>query len=154
MLAHGSGRFEVFGNRETREGWLLQTVVTEVNGDSKSTKKGPLQTVITEVNGDSKSTKKGALPRLVRSFLPSHAGTRYFCSAWAALVGPVQYIFFLSILYFNAFVPIAQQAVGRQQPCWIACLFLCVSVWKIVAINLNSKTTRKQNTSSKPSVII
>jgi hypothetical protein len=33
-----------------------------------------------------------------------------FCPALAALVGPVQNIFFLSVLYFNAFVPIAQQA--------------------------------------------
>jgi hypothetical protein len=39
------------------------------------------------------------------------AGTRDFCSALATLVGPVQnFFFFLIILYFNSFVPIAQQA--------------------------------------------
>jgi hypothetical protein len=38
-----------------------------------------------------------------------HAGTRDFCSALAALGGPV-HIFFLTIHSFNAFVPIAQQA--------------------------------------------
>jgi hypothetical protein len=38
------------------------------------------------------------------------AGTRGFCSALAALVGPVQNIFYLTVHYFNACVPIAQQA--------------------------------------------
>jgi hypothetical protein len=38
------------------------------------------------------------------------AGTRDFWSALAARVGPVQNIFFLTVHYFNAFVPIAQQA--------------------------------------------
>jgi hypothetical protein len=33
-----------------------------------------------------------------------------FCSALAALVGPVKKIFLLTLHYFNAFVPIAQQA--------------------------------------------
>ncbi len=45
-----------------------------------------------------------------------NAGTRDFCSALAALVGPVQYIFSspytIYCIYFNYFVPIAQQA-GR-----------------------------------------
>jgi hypothetical protein len=35
--------------------------------------------------------------------------------------------FFLTIHYFNSFVPIAQQ-LGRQS-CRVACLFVCVSVW-------------------------
>ncbi len=38
------------------------------------------------------------------------AGTRDFCSALAALVGPVQNIFFLTVHYFILFVYIAQQA--------------------------------------------
>jgi hypothetical protein len=38
------------------------------------------------------------------------AGTRDFCSALAALVGPVQNIFFLTVHYFHSFVHIAQQA--------------------------------------------
>jgi hypothetical protein len=50
---------------ETREGWPLLTVETEVNGDSKST------------------NEKGVPPWLVRC-----AGTIDFCSALAALVGP------------------------------------------------------------------
>jgi hypothetical protein len=40
----------------------------------------------------------------------SRAGTRDFCSALAALVGPVQNIFFLTVYYFISFLPIAQQA--------------------------------------------
>jgi hypothetical protein len=51
----------------------------------------PLLTLETEANGDSKSTNERG---------PS----------FAALVGLVQNIFFLAIHYFNAFVPIAQQA--------------------------------------------
>jgi hypothetical protein len=49
---------------------------------------------------------KGALSWLVRC----RASTRYLCSALAALVGPVQNIFFLTVHYFNSFVPIARQA--------------------------------------------
>jgi hypothetical protein len=67
--------------RETREGWPLLTVETEANGDS---------------------------PWLV--CWACHAGTRDFCSALAALVGPIQNIFFLPVHYFNSFVPMPQQA--------------------------------------------
>jgi hypothetical protein len=54
------------------------------------------------------------------------AGTRDFCSALAALVGPVQNIFFLTIHYFNTFVLIGQQAgpaavLGR--------LYLSLCLW-------------------------
>jgi hypothetical protein len=76
-------------SRETREGW-------------------PLLTVETEGNRDSKRTNEGVLTWLVR--WAYRAGTRDFCSALAALVGPVQNIFFLTIHFFNSFVPIAQQA--------------------------------------------
>jgi hypothetical protein len=38
------------------------------------------------------------------------AGPRVFCSALAALVGPVQNIVFLTVHFFYSFVPIAQQA--------------------------------------------
>jgi hypothetical protein len=51
---------------------------------------------------------KGALPWLVSWAIC--AGTRNFCSALAALVGPVQNILFLTILYFSLFLFIAQQA--------------------------------------------
>jgi hypothetical protein len=53
---------------------------------------------------------KGARPWLV--CYACRAGTRDFCSALAALVGPVQNIFFLTVHYFTSFVPIAQHA-GR-----------------------------------------
>ncbi len=39
-----------------------------------------------------------------------HVGTRNFCSALAALVGPVQNICFLIVHYFKSFVPVTQQA--------------------------------------------
>jgi hypothetical protein len=51
---------------------------------------------------------RGVLPWLVR--WACHAGTRDFCLALAALVGPVQNIFFLTVRYFNSFNSIAQQA--------------------------------------------
>jgi hypothetical protein len=51
---------------------------------------------------------KGVLPGLVR--WACRAGTRDFCSAFAALVGPVHDNFFLTVHYFISFVPIAQQA--------------------------------------------
>jgi hypothetical protein len=35
-------------------------------------------------------------------------GTRDFCSALAAVIGPVENIIFLIVHYFNSFVPIAQ----------------------------------------------
>jgi hypothetical protein len=73
--------------RETSEGW-------------------PLLTVETEVNGDFRVQMKGALLWLICCAF--HACTRDFCPALAALVGPVQNIFFLTVHYFNSFVPIAQ----------------------------------------------
>ncbi len=48
---------------------------------------------------------KGVLPRLVR--WACRARTRDFCPALAALVGPVQNIFFLTVHYFYSYVPIA-----------------------------------------------
>jgi hypothetical protein len=58
--------------------------------------------------GTQRVQMKGVLPWLVR--WAGRAGTRDIYSALAALVGPVQNIFFLNVLYFNSFVPIAQQA--------------------------------------------
>ncbi len=55
-----------------------------------------------------------------------HFGTRDFCAALAALVGTVKNIFSLTLHYFHSFVPIAQQARGRQ-PCRVAYLLICVS---------------------------
>jgi hypothetical protein len=93
--------------RETREGWPLLTVETEVNGDSKIT------------------NEKG--PSLVGSLGLLCGGTKDICSfALAALVGPVQNIFFLTVPYFNSFVLIALK-LGRQ-PCWVAYLFWYIRV--------------------------
>ncbi len=53
------------------------------------------------------------------------AGQDIFCPSLAALVVPVQNILFLTIHYFNSFVPIAQQA---GQLIVLDCLSLnCVS---------------------------
>jgi hypothetical protein len=51
---------------------------------------------------------KGVLPWLIR--WACRAGTRDFCPALAALVGPVQNTFFRIVQYFNSFFPIAHQA--------------------------------------------
>ncbi len=75
---------------ETREGWPLLTVETEVNADSRSTnEKAPI--LVLRACG---------------------AGARDFCPALAALVGPVKNTFFLTVKlhYFISFVHIAQQA--------------------------------------------
>jgi hypothetical protein len=76
-------------SRETREEWPLLTLEAEVNGDSKST--------------NERGSFLGWFVRACR------AGTKDFCSALVALVGPAQNIFFLTVHYFNSFGPIAQQ---------------------------------------------
>jgi hypothetical protein len=48
---------------------------------------------------------KGVIPWLFH--WACRAGTRDYCSALAALVGPVQNIFFVTVHYFNLFFPIA-----------------------------------------------
>jgi hypothetical protein len=69
--------------------------------------------------GTQRVQMKGVFPWLVRwTCRPS---TRDLRPALAALVGTVQYIFFLTVHYFNSFVPIAQQAgqaavLSRQSP--------------------------------------
>jgi hypothetical protein len=76
--------------RETREGWPLLTVETELNGDSCCV---------------------------------CCSGTRDFCSALAALVGPVQ-----TISPYTISMPSSPSTskLGRQ-PCWAAYLLVCVS---------------------------
>jgi hypothetical protein len=57
-------------------------------------------------------TQRGQI-KVVLSWLVCRAcsaGTRDFYSALAALVGPVQNIFFLTVHYFSSFAPIAHQA--------------------------------------------
>jgi hypothetical protein len=73
---------------------------------------------------------KGVLSWLVR--WACGASTRDFCSAFCALVGLVQNIFFLAVHYFSSFVPVAQQAVqaaavlGRLSPS--VCLWVRQSI--------------------------
>jgi hypothetical protein len=52
--------------------------------------------------------------------------TKDFCSVFVALVGPVKNTFFLTVHYFNYFVPIAQQA---GQAAVLGRLFLSVCLW-------------------------
>jgi hypothetical protein len=67
---------------------------------------------------------RGVLPWLFR--WTCRTDTRDFCPALAALVGPVENIYFLIIHYFNFFLSPSPSKLGRQ-PCWIACLFVHVS---------------------------
>ncbi len=92
--------------RETREGWPLLTVETYVNGYSKRT------------------NEREPFPWLVR--WACRAGTRDFCSALAAIAGPDPNIFFSSP--YTVSVPLSQSPskLGRQ-PCWVACLLVCIS---------------------------
>ncbi len=66
---------------------------------------------------------KGVLPWLVN--LACRAGKRDFCSALAALVGQVQSIFSPP---YTISMPLSllPKKVGKQ-PCWVACLLVCVS---------------------------
>jgi hypothetical protein len=76
--------------------------------------------------GTQRGQLKVVLSWLFRWLALSFAVARDFCSALAALVGLVQNIFFLTVHYFNAFDPIAQQSgqtavLGR----------LSLSVWSL-----------------------
>ncbi len=75
--------------RGTREGWLFWLLKMRWMGTQRV-------------------QMKGVPPWLVR--WTCRAGTRDFCSALAALIGPDQNIFLLTVHCFNSFVPIAQQA--------------------------------------------
>jgi hypothetical protein len=67
--------------------------------------------------------KKEVLPWLVR-WAPC-AGTKDFCSALVDVVCPVHSMFFITVQYFSAFVPIAQQA-GRAVVLGHLSLNLCL----------------------------
>ncbi len=95
--------------RETRKGWHLLTVETEVNGDSKSTNERD--------------------PSLVGS---SAMSCRYKYKSFLFCLGcssrpSTKYIFFLAVHYFNAFISIAQQA---GQAVMLGCLSLSMCLWK------------------------
>ncbi len=74
--------------------------------------------------GTQRVQKKGVLPWLVRWAL--HAGTRDFCPALAALVRPVQNIFFLAVHYFFQLIcphrPLSWAVVQDRLPL-IVCLW-------------------------------
>jgi hypothetical protein len=97
--------------RETREGWPLLTVETEVNGDSKS------------------ANEKG-LPWLVH--WACREGTRDFCSAVAALVRQYKIIFPRRSLF--QFLCPHRPASWDRLPCWVACLLVCVSGCTIIGM--------------------
>jgi hypothetical protein len=94
--------------RETREGWPLLTVETEVNGNSK------------------RQMKRGSF--LVGSLSLSCRYKRFFVLPW--LLYSAQYKIFFSSSYIIS-IPLSPSAskLGRQ-PCWVACLLVRVSVVK------------------------
>jgi hypothetical protein len=75
--------------------------------------------------GTQRVQMKGVPPWLVR--WACRAGIRYFSSALAALIGPDQNIFLLTVHYFNSFVPIAQQA-GKPAVLGRLSLNICMSL--------------------------
>jgi hypothetical protein len=95
--------------RETGRGWPLLTVETAVNGDSKST------------------NERG--PSVVGSLRLSGRYKRFLFSLLAALVGPKQNLLFLTVHFFNSFVPITQQA---GQTATLGCMSLSMCLWCIL----------------------
>ncbi len=89
---------------------------------------GPCWLVETGVNGDSNNTNERVVYWLVR--WACHAGTRDFCHALAALVGPLQNIFFLTVDYLNSFVLIASMLC--RQSCWVAFLSVRLSGFLLI----------------------
>jgi hypothetical protein len=75
--------------------------------------------------GTQRVQMKGVLPWLVR--LALHAGTRDFFSALAALVRTEQNIFFLTVNFFNPFVPFDRQA-GQAVVMGRLSLSICMSL--------------------------
>ncbi len=87
---------------------ILAHVLLDIQRDYYCREGWPLLAVVTEVNGDSKSTYERG-PFLVGSLGLSCWYKRFlFCFGWSSQ--PSTKMFFLAIHYFNSFVPIAQQA--------------------------------------------
>jgi hypothetical protein len=87
----------------------------------------PLLTVETEVNGDLKRTNER---RSLIGLLVCRAGTRDFCYAWAALVGPVPKFFhhhYIISVHLSPSTSKAGQEVlqGRLSP--TICLWSCIA---------------------------
>jgi hypothetical protein len=88
------------------------------------------------VNGDSKSANERGpfLGWFIGLAVPVQ---EIFCSVLAALVGPVQNIFFLTIHFFKTFVPIAQQA--GQEAMLGSPLLVCVQSLYVSLIETEAK---------------
>ncbi len=121
--------------RSFRKNYILYTLIARLTYSSQihspwpeSREVWPLLTVETDVNGESKSTNERD-PSLVR--WACHAGTRDFCTAFAAQVGPVQNIFFLTVHFFSSFFPMAQQAghCGQAAVLGRLSLSMCLCPW-------------------------
>jgi hypothetical protein len=93
----------MFVSRETREGWPLQTVETEVNGDSRVQMKRVLHWLVRWL----------AVPVLEIFFL-------------VAPVGSEENIF-SSLYTISTPLSPSPRKLGRQS-CWVRCRLLCVSV--------------------------
>jgi hypothetical protein len=78
---------------------------------------------------------KGLLTSLAR--LARRAGTRDFCPALAALVSPVQNIFFLTVLYFTLFFPSSSSKLGSQAVV-LRRLSLYICLWSMTRVSLIS----------------
>jgi hypothetical protein len=86
-------------------------------------KGGSAATVETEVHKEDK-LKGPFLGWFVGLVVPVQ---EIFCSTMAALVGPVQKMFFLTTIhYFKSFAP-SPSKLGTRQPCWAVFLLVCVS---------------------------
>jgi hypothetical protein len=72
-------------------------------------------------------TQRVQIKAVLPFWFAGRAGTRDFCSALAALVGPVQNIFFLNRHYFNFFIPIAQQVGQATVLGRLSLITVCVS---------------------------
>ncbi len=82
---------------------------------------------------------KGIHPWLVR--WACHAGTRDFCSAFVAIVGPVQNIFFL--FPYTITIPLSPIAQLGRQPRWVA--FLLARVFGISLPQVSSADVKHDN---------
>ncbi len=84
----GGGRCSDWSQHRRQDVWWEKVVISTQVGWGRGA--SPLLTVETEVNGDLKRTNER---RSLIGLLGCRAGTRDFCSAWAALVGQYKKIF-------------------------------------------------------------
>jgi hypothetical protein len=100
-------KFLIVLTSETREGWPLLTVETEVNGDSKRT------------------TEKA--PSLGGSLGFSSRYKRFLFCLGCSIRSSTKYFFpHLTLLTFLILFAPSSSKLGRQ-PCWAACRLVCVS---------------------------